>query len=94
MVSPSPTTIATEILGLAGIHRKGSDYMVSSQDLCLKESACRINDGDLGPGCFWAMRALSYSLGVFHPEYRRAADLARQVAEAEGIDPRLAGVRP
>lgn len=58
------------ILALARKHLGGS--MESSARFCLAQAVERKNEGALDAARYWAVRSLSYSIGILHPDYARA----------------------
>lgn len=51
----------------------GEATMLSSAEVCLSESDKAYATGDYAVAHVWATRSLSYSVGIFHPDHRRAA---------------------
>lgn len=51
----------------------GSGQMDSSARLCLADAIALQADGDLDAAKARALRSLAYSVGIFHPDYVKAA---------------------
>jgi len=63
---------AHQVIVLARKHLGGE--MESSARLCLAEAMSIVNKfGDLNQAKARALRSLAYSVGMSHPDYRRAA---------------------
>lgn len=60
-----------QILALARKHLGGE--MESSARLCLADAVKLYDEGDLKYARNRALKSLSYSVGVFHPDYQKAA---------------------
>lgn len=63
--------------------------MVSSAKSCLADADAAIARGSDGVAARWAIRSLTYSVGVFHPAYREAvtvvADLLDPVLDRQAL---------
>ena len=59
---------AAEALRIAGKHI-GKGDMVSSAERCLKEAEARWDERKFDSAYLWAKKSISYSVGVFHPDY-------------------------
>ena len=62
-----------QILALARKHVGDNPAMESSARLCLEDAVSCYNDVDYFYARKRALRSLSYSIGVLHPEFQRAA---------------------
>lgn len=62
-----------KIIILARKHAGNGALMESSARHCLSEAVQRSDEGRYAIARGWALRSLSYSVGVFHPDYKRAA---------------------
>ena len=51
----------------------GQGDMVSSAELCLASAVEAYNNGDYNTAKIWALKSLKYSVGIFHADYRKAA---------------------
>ncbi len=69
------TNPTTKIQTLARKHL-GKGEMESSARLCLADSIELSDLGDFKSASERALKSLAYSVGVFHPDYKRAANLA------------------
>lgn len=61
----------SQILALARKHIGGN--MESSARLCLADAVKLYDAGDLKYARARALRSLEYSIGIFHPDYKKAA---------------------
>lgn len=61
----------TQILALARKHLGGS--MESSARLCLEDAVKLSDAGNFDAAKTRALKSLSYSVGVFHADYKKAA---------------------
>ena len=52
----------------------GKGVMESSARLCLADAVELYDDGDADMAKVRALKSLSYSVGIFHPDYKRAAN--------------------
>lgn len=59
------------IIRIARYHR--DEGSAPSARSCLADAVERSDAGDDAAARVWALKSLEYSLGVFHPEYKRAA---------------------
>ncbi len=66
------STPTAEIIRLA---RKNVDLgvMASSARLCLAEAVASFDDGHYDVAAARAVKSLAYSVGIFHPDYKKAA---------------------
>lgn len=62
---------AQQIITLARKHLGGA--MESSARLCLSDALTLVERGDFEYAKQRALKSLSYSVGILHPDYRRAA---------------------
>jgi hypothetical protein len=61
---------ATKAITLARKHiTEGS--MESSARLCLADAIRQFDAGNYQAAQMWAQKSLAYSVGVFHPDYRK-----------------------
>ena len=58
---------------IARKHIGNGALMDSSARLCLSDAIEMMEKGKLENAKKWAIRSLSYSVGVFHPDYQRAS---------------------
>lgn len=65
----------TSCILLAAKNLGASALMESSAQHCFDEAMKRHDEGRTESAAHWALRSLSYSVGVFHPDYKRAAKL-------------------
>jgi hypothetical protein len=63
---------ASTIITIARKHL-GSGQMESSARLCLADAVAMHDSGDLESAKSWALKSLAYSVGIFHPDYKKAA---------------------
>lgn len=61
-----------EILALAGSHI-GKGNMMSSAMLCLTDAISLYDSEDFASAKERALKSLAYSVGVFHPDYKKAS---------------------
>jgi hypothetical protein len=59
-----------KVMALARKHL-GEGTMESSARFCMEESVKAYDDGLLDRAEYWATRSLEYSVGVFHPDYKK-----------------------
>lgn len=64
----------SQILALARKHIGGD--MESSARLCLADAVKLYDTGDLKYARARALRSLEYSIGIFHPDYKKASKKA------------------
>ena len=62
-----------EILALARRHVSNGAAMESSARLCLSDAIQAFENGHLDEAHASAVRSLRYSVGIFSPDYQRAA---------------------
>lgn len=60
-----------QVIILARKHLGGE--MESSARFCLEDAIRLYDEGKLDYAKQWAIRSLSYSVGIFHPDYKKAA---------------------
>ena len=60
------------ILTLARKHLGNNAVMESSARLCLETAIQQYDYGQVETAKMWAIKSLSYSVGVFHADYKRA----------------------
>lgn len=63
----------TQILALARKNLDTTPENEASARLCLSDAVAMFNQGYLHDARGRALRSLSYSLGILHPDYQRAA---------------------
>ena len=63
------------LLALARANLGGA--MESSARLCMSDAVDASDRGDFDAAASWAIKSLSYSVGIFHPAYERAAHYFR-----------------
>ena len=51
----------------------GNGVMESSARLCLEDAICLYDGGNLYRAKERALKSLAYSVGILHPDYRRAS---------------------
>ena len=61
----------SQILALARKHLGGN--MESSSRLCLADAVKLCDAGDLKYARARALRSIEYSIGIFHPDYKKAS---------------------
>jgi hypothetical protein len=72
---PTPNLLhAPEIVALARQHVEKAE-MLSSAKLCLTDAEMWLARGDYANARVRALKSLAYSIGVLHPDYRKAAAL-------------------
>lgn len=59
-----------KILALARKHL--TENSNGSDRFCMYEAVEAMNRGDLTAAKMWAVKSLAHSVGVFHPDYKRA----------------------
>ena len=57
---------------LARKHVDNGAVMASSAELCLADAVRLYDDGKFDLAAMWAKKSLSYSVGFFHADYKRA----------------------
>ena len=62
-----------DIITLARKHVDNDAPMSSSARLCLRDSIVQYDMGFFDYARKWAIKSLSYSVGVFHSDYQKAA---------------------
>lgn len=62
----------SDIIDLARKHRDKAT-LKSSAYICLEDALSEYRKGNMDNARMWALKSLSYSLGVFNSEYKRAA---------------------
>lgn len=67
------STPTAEILRLARKHVDNGAVMASSARLCMAEAVASFNDGHYDVAAARAVKSLAYSVGIFHPDYKKAA---------------------
>lgn len=72
---------ATAIITIARSHLGNGAAMDSSARSCIDDAERLLAEGRIDLAKQWALRSLSYSVGLFHPDYARiAAVVPRQSA--------------
>lgn len=61
-----------QILSLARKHLGNGAAMESSARACLADAISCSDAGRLDCARIWALRSLSFSVGIFHPDFERA----------------------
>jgi len=65
---------ANQTIILARKHvMQGNAPMQSSAELCLADAIAQYNEGAFDCARARAIKSLAYSVGAFHPDYKRAA---------------------
>ena len=71
-----------KILILARKHVGNGGDMDSSARFCLTEAARAVDEGRLNAARMWAIKSLAYSVGIFHPDHKRASAVAQRTEAA------------
>ena len=61
-----------KVIILARKHVGNGAVMDSSARFCLADAVVAFDRGDKEVAKMWAIKSLTYSVGVFHPDYKRA----------------------
>lgn len=61
-----------EIISIATQHADNPQPLISSAKLCLADAIALRDTGQEHFARYWAIRSLSYSVGIFHADYRAA----------------------
>ena len=64
----------SEVLALAEKHLNNGATMASSAELCLREAKACTTEAF---AYTWAQKSLRYSVGIFHPDYKRVQRLMK-----------------
>lgn len=62
-----------EIIALARKHLGNGSAMDSSARSCVFDAVQQYDEGNFDAARKWALKSLSYSVGVFHKDYKRAS---------------------
>jgi len=69
---PTARCVADRAIILARKHVGNGAAMESSARFCLADAIVQLDAGNLDAAHMWAKKSLSYSVGIFHADYKRA----------------------
>ena len=68
--NPTPDHVK-EVIVLARKHVSNGAIQETSARFCLADAVARYDEGEYLSAYRWAVRSLQYSVGIFHPDYKK-----------------------
>jgi len=75
MSTSSTSSIAQQLINLAVLRNGTHVAMATSAQSCINDAAKQLDAGNAESACRWALRSLSYSIGILSPEYADSLSL-------------------